>query len=365
MHNSIQNQNSEKELIPLYELKRRVIGKWHHIFTELAPQMAEALANAPDHVPCPGHGGFDGYRLFEHYPETGRGICNSCGPQKSGFETLAFAKGYALEDAFREVADWLRVEQSAPAPIVREPVVIRPRVDPTVAFRRISEVWRSSLAMKGTPAELYLEKRGIWKQNLPTTLRAHKGLHYVHGRERTYFGEFPVLLAPIKDKDGRIVSIHRIFLSPDGEKAPVPDPKKMMSQHAEIRGAAIKLFQPGEVLGVAEGIETALAVHAISRMPMWACVSAVLMEMVDIPASVKHVVIWADLDISERGIQAAEKLADRLEAQGKTVEICVPQGPIPDGTKGVDWLDVMLTKGLPGFPAKWRRWRPEMVEEAA
>jgi len=87
--------------------------------------------------------------------------------------------------------------------------------------------------------------------------------------------------------------------------------------------------------------------------------------MVDIPPSVKHVVIWADLDASERGIQAADKLADRLEAQGKTVEICVPVGPIPEGAKGVDWLDVMLTKGLHGFPAKWRRWRPEMLAEAA
>jgi putative DNA primase/helicase len=112
------------------------------------------------------------------------------------------------------------------------------------------------------------------------------------------------------------------------------------------------------VLGVAEGIETALAAHAISRMPVWSCVSAPLLELVDIPEYVKFVVIWADLDVSNRGLIAAEKLADRLEAMGKKVEICLPYGPIPEGVKGVDWLDVLLAQGVNGFPARWRRWRP-------
>lgn len=356
-----QTDNGTYKQLTWLELREATKGKWPHIFEDLAPQLAEAVANAPEHVPCPVHGGADGYRLFDHYIETGRGICNTCGPQKSGFETLAWVKGYTFKDAVRDVANWLRKEDPSRVRAKRQPVAMRPKVDPAVAYSRIRTVWKTSLALTGTAAERYLVKRGIWRQNLPATLRAHEGLTYIHGKERTNYGKFPCLLAPIKDKNGTIVSLHRIFLTQEGDKAPVPDAKKMMSQHAEIRGAAIKLFQAGEVLGVAEGIETALAVHAISRMPMWSCVSAVLMEQVDIPDCVKHVVIWADLDRSQRGLQAAEALADRLEKLGKTVEICIPQGGIPEGTKGVDWLDVMLTQGVNGFPAKWRKWRPGMT----
>jgi hypothetical protein len=177
-------------------------------------------------------------------------------------------------------------------------------------------------------------------------------------KTKSSLGIFPCLLAPIKDVDGNLISLHRIYVTPDGLKADVPDPKKMMAPCADIRGCAIPLFEPGEVLGVAEGIETALAVHAIARIPVWSCITAGLMEVVNLPDIVKRVVIWTDLDVSERGIIAAEALADRVERMGKIAEICLPQGPIPANSKGVDWLDVMLNRGLNGFPAKWRRWRP-------
>lgn len=350
------------------ELREAAKGNWTAIFEDRAAQLAEAMANAPYHVPCPVHGGNDGFRLFEDFNETGGGVCNTCGPQRSGFAMLAWLKSCSFQEAAVEVADWLRSEGS----LVREkrartPVVpFKPKVDPQAAFARMQAVWKSSLPLAGSPAERYLMRRGIWRQNLPHTLRAHPSLTYVHGKEKTVYGKFPCLLAPIRDRHGVAMSVHRIFLTEDGYKAPVPDAKKMMSARGELRGAAIKLFAASdEVLGVAEGIETALAVHAISRMPVWSCVTAGLMERVDIPDSVKHVVIWADRDRSERGLQAAESLAERLEKEGKTVEICLPQGPVPDNAKGVDWLDVMNTQGINGFPARWRRWRPGMTQPDA
>ena len=347
------------------ELQKEAAGKWADIFEDLAhDELGAAVASAPFHVPCPSHGGQNGFRLFPHYIESGQSICNTCGAQTNGFRTLAFAKKWDIKKATAKVAEWLRKEVVEPRP-VRKPPVLKPRVDPAVAYQRICKVWRASKDLAGSAAERYLMERGIWRENLSQVLRAHDGLTYVHGKERTNYGTFPCLLAPVKDKAGKLVTIHRIFLTPEGHKAPVPDPKKMMSQHSELRGAAIKLFPAEETLGLAEGIETALAAHAISRMPVWSCISAVLMELVEIPDSVKHVVIWADLDVSNRGIEAAERLANRLEAEGKTVEICLPQGPIPTGEKGIDWLDVMLTRGLNGFPAKWRRWRPAPVALAA
>lgn len=352
--------SNPKPLKSFTELAAEAEGKWTYIFEDLAPELAEAMASMPHHVACPVHGGADGFRLFRDVAKTGGGICNTCGAQPGGFRMLAWIRGYAMKDAVRDVAKWLDCES---ATIERRPPPAPPKaVDVSQAYARIRKVWTSSQDLLGSAAETYLAGRGIWRENMPKTLRFHSELTYIHGKEKKNYGKFPCLLAPIKDKDGRIVSIHRIFITPDGDKAPVPDPKKMMSACGELRGAAIKLFQAGEVLGVAEGIETALAAHAISRMPVWSCVSATLMELVDIPDSVKHVVIWADLDVSGRGLQAAEKLADRLEAAGKTVEICLPPGPIPEGKKGVDWLDVLTHYGINGFPAKWRRWRaPETL----
>lgn len=347
---------------PFAELKAEATDKWPYLFNDLAPQLAEAMASSPHHVPCPVHGGGNGFRLFPDFAKTGGGVCNTCGANPGGFALLAWVRGYALKDAIRDVAAWLGSNNNDPTVLLTRTPLATPKViDAAKAYANIRKVWTATTPLAETAAEKYLMDRGIWKENLPSTLRAHPGLSYIHGKEMTRYGDFPCLLAPIKDKDGRLVSIHRIFLTPEGKKAPVPAPKKMMSPHVEIRGAAIKLFPAGEVLGLAEGVETALAVHAVSRMPVWSCVSATLMELVDVPDTVKHVVIWADLDRSNRGIEAAEKLANRLEASGKTVEICLPFCAIPDDEKGVDWLDVMLRQGLSGFPAKWRRWRPPVV----
>lgn len=359
------NHTSFPAYKPFSQLVSDAEDRWPYIFADLAPELAEAMASAPHHVPCPVHGGTDGFRLFRDYAKTGGGGCNTCGFHRGGFALLAWVRGYSTKDAVRDVAKWIEGETITPTLHTRPPVEAPKPADTSKNYARIRKVWTSSQELAGTPAEQYLAARGIWKANMPRTLRAHAGLNYYHGKEKKSYGDFPCLLAPIKDKEGRIVSIHRIFLNAEGtDKAPVPDAKKMMSACGELRGAAIKLFQAEETLGVAEGIETALAAYAISRMPVWPCVSATLLELVDIPESVKHVVIWADLDRSNRGKEAAEKLAERMRALGKTVEICMPKGPIPEGKKGVDWLDVLNKEGIEGFPAKWRRWRANSSQAA-
>ncbi|KWU24778.1 toprim domain-containing protein [Burkholderia cenocepacia] len=348
------------------QLQSDAEGKWPYIFQDLAPELAEAMEKAPHHVPCPVHGGTDGFRLFRDWQTKGNGYCNTCLGIGNGFKMVAWIRGYSMKDATRDIAKWLRNESMEPTiarrpPPPKVPVVI----DRRKAYGKIRDAWMHSLPLRGTPAEKYLAQRGIWKQNMPPSLRAHPGLKYWDKEAKKLTGPYPCLIAPIKDKDGRIISLHRIFLTDEGGKANVAEPKKMMTLAGEVRGAAIKLHQAGDVLGVAEGIETALAAYAISRMPMWSCVSATLMELVDIPESVRKVVIWADLDRSGRGKEAAETLAKRLREAGKEVEICMPQGTIPADQKGIDWLDVLLTQGLDGFPAHWRRWNPELDRQAA
>lgn len=365
MDTETSNVSSAGEKLSYAQVRDAAKGRWQQIFLSLAEnELGVAVASAPEHVPCPVHGGTNGYRLFEHFHETGRGICNTCGPQKSGFETLAWVKNIGFWDAVDEVRRWLKLEDtSPPAPL---PVVAaKPKMPPKLAFKLIADVWKGSTPIDGTPAERYLEKRGIWKENISKELRAHPGLPYIAKKGEPPIGVFPCLLAPVRNgKDGRLVTLHRIYVTPEGHKAPVPDPKKMMTPHLELKGSAVRLFPAeGEVLGFAEGIETALAAHAISRMPVWAGVFATLMEQVAVPEHVKRVVIWADRDTCQRGEQAANSLANRLEKSGIAVEVYMPPISIPENEKTIDWLDALLMYGPAAFPSKWRRWRPPSTSD--
>jgi putative DNA primase/helicase len=84
---------------------------------------------------------------------------------------------------------------------------------------------------------------------------------------------------------------------------------------------------------VAEGIETALAVHMLIGLPVWATVSAGGMEAVAIPADVHEIYICGDNDSNGRGQEAARKLAGRLLVEGRKVRVAIPVEP------DTDWAD--------------------------
>lgn len=68
-------------------------GKWLEIFYGLAPEMRNAViaaATNQGHVPCPVHGGTDGFRFFNDGASRGASICNTCGAFSSGMKTAAW-----------------------------------------------------------------------------------------------------------------------------------------------------------------------------------------------------------------------------------------------------------------------------------
>jgi phage/plasmid primase-like uncharacterized protein len=339
--------------------KEKARGRWGDIFNEFAgEELAMAQASAPVHVGCPVHGGTDGFRLFKDYRDTGGGVCNSCGGFSDGIKLLTWVKGWDRRETVERVLNFLESGPSGGSKIKVAPKVTPPVVrDPEKARSAAARVWRGSRPIQeGTPAQLYLLKRGIFWENVSKALRYHPELNYFNSGTKKMLGKFPAIVAPISSPEGKIISLHRIYLDEQGNKADVPSVKKMMPAWGELRGAAIRLFDLDDsgVLCVAEGIETALAVHAITRAPTWSCVNATLMELLEVPDSVHTVVIWADKDPNGRGKLAADMLADRMEAKKKSVVIFLPQTEEPSA----DWLDVLNMQGISGFPAAWRRWRP-------
>lgn len=142
------------------------------------------------------------------------------------------------------------------------------------------------------------------------------------------------MLATVTAPTGEAVTLHRTYLE-NGRKAPVPYPKKLMQGLSSV-GAAIRLFPVSENLGIAEGIETALAAAELFGMPVWSCISAGGIESFVPPAGVKAITIFADHDLNFTGQAAAFRAAQRLALTGYSVTVKIPDAP-------GDWLDVLLT----------------------
>ena len=349
-------------------------GRWDSIFLSLACELEEAINHYPKHGPCPRHDGTDGFRLFKDFKENGGAVCNSCGSGrgwKDGYAVLSWIRQWDNTETIRQVAalaismGWLANDDSyVQKSSLNQPSIdiSQPKTTPewnSAKEAKIMNTWKNALSAShalALPLRRYLEKRGLQLRHIPTTLRFAPSLDYYEQKEGSdqwvKTGEYPALLAARVQLDGRLITLERIYLTEDGEKAAVPEVKMRMSPPlaGATNGTAVRLFQPGKTLGIAEGIETSLAVHLATGFPMWASATAGLLELIEIPEHVETVLIWADLDKSNAGQHSASKLADRMARLGKNVAVFLPPGPIPQGKKGVDWEDVYNQNGAHAFP---------------
>ena len=323
-------------------------GQWLSIFGHVSPSLVEAIEKNPKHVPCPVHGGKDGFRLYRNCEETGGGICNTCGAYSDGFALIAWVNGWTLPDTLQAVGEFLGISASnkTPKPIVkRSPVIQDPIKEANTIQRKrkaLNDVRHDLVRLDdkfSQPARYYLSNRGLGAilNSSPGNLFFHPALSYwENGKD---YGNHPALVALIRDKNGEPITYHRTYLNQAGRKADLPTVKKLMSpiKQGLSRGGAIRLYAPTDELVLAEGIETALALHVMLDKPVWACVSAGGLESVQIPASVKRIIIGSDNDASGMGQDTAQKLAERLMSEDKIREVKI----ITPGLVGTDWLDVL------------------------
>lgn len=439
-------------------------GRWLEIFTALAPELDHAIDKLNKHVPCPVHGGKDGFRLKKTSGDNGYSVCNTCGNNPTGFATLMWLKGWSFPDTLEYVAKYLglkpdileeqrfgnrkatnslmpRFGESVTSPAQLKSVESSatphnlPSKDPVdysqledVPFdqqsyfkqvvddrsvdevsntnadvrhsadvvpiysatpERIAEVrqkqeaaaksravsaekknekidqtWRESLSIQGglyAPMRNYLKNRSVLLGRDAMTandcLRFHPAHEYWEADDNDKYvllGKHPAMIAAVRNTlTNELVTLHRTYLTRTGNKARVPCPRKMMGHGLdEFPSIAIQLggMPLDGVLGVAEGLETALSPMAVYRIPTWSTVNASMLAKFEPPKGVHTLLVWADKDRSNGGQHAAQQLKERMIARGIRCKIVLPSFPIPKGAKSIDWNDVLINHGAMGFP---------------
>jgi putative DNA primase/helicase len=190
-----------------------------------------------------------------------------------------------------------------------------PAQDAERLAREIERIVERCEPLAGSLGVRYLEGRGLSVPDCPDLLFSPDLTD--RDTNRGYNG----LVAIVRNEKGeRTGGILRIFLTDEGTAKAEPG-KKMLGA---VAGGAVQLapIGPDGHIGIAEGLETSLAVTQLFGVPCWASLSTSGMKLWNPPANVRRVTIFADA--GEPGIAAANALADRLRAAGIECDIRVP-----------------------------------------
>lgn len=190
----------------------------------------------------------------------------------------------------------------------------------------IAHIRRHCVPLAGTLGDTYLQARLLDDPASPDLL-FHPNLtdwHDSRGR--------PAIVAVVRDPvtGAETGGIHRTYLRDDGSGkadletvAPAAKSKMMLGPHGN---GVVRLYpvggSAGDTLGVGEGIETAVAAHALFHVPVWACLSAGALAAFQWPPGLSGLRIYADS--GNAGQVAAQTLLARATAAGLPTEIVSP-----------------------------------------
>lgn len=306
------------------------IEQTNRMLAERMPALAIALLGRPTSV----------NRTEQRFRSRGSLLVNHAGRRQgwwTDFETgesgdavglIAHTHRVPMSDALRWARDWLGASgEPEPPPAARRPITPPERLDePSWTDALARSLWRETVDAAGTPADLYLRRRGL---RLPgaDVLRFHP-------RCPRGSGTSPAMVAAMTcPVDGGLVGVHRTFIDHGGSKVPdaTGNAKKMLG-----KAGVIRLVPDAEVtlgLGLAEGIETSLAVmQRHGWRPVWVACSAGGIARFPVMDGIEALTVFADHDDHGAGTGAALRCVGRWTAAGREAQVWEP----PPGTDFAD-----------------------------
>ncbi len=306
-------------------VKELAHGRWPEILPLLG--VDRSLLDGK-HQACPFCGGKDRFRFTDHDGE-GMYICNQCGPG-SGFDLIMGINEVGFSAAALSVRAVLNGAKA--------PVASPQRDSQDKARRNAAKIWKECKEIdRDNQVVDYLKGRGLTR--CATALRIHPGI-YDGQTSKTW----PSMVAPIHGPDQELLGLHITHLEMDPDrgvwvKAKIDNPKKQRVISRTVSGGSVQLFQmgPSLELGIAEGIETAIAVRELFAVACWSVMSTSGMEKFKLPDTRPMTLrIFADNDKNHAGMKAAYSLANRLAIKDDYFNTFVERPP----TMG-DWLDFL------------------------
>lgn len=293
-------------------LRERMRGRWTGILPELG--VPAGFLNRK-HQPCPMCAGKDRAR-FTDKDGAGTYFCNQCGAG-DGIALVMKINGWDFKQAAERIEALIGTVK---------PQAAKPKSDGRAQLRAQRSAWNAAQPI-GNAVRRYMASRGIDVGD-PLDLRETSNHE---------------MLALLRDVDGKGCQIHRTLLTADGRKADV-EKVRMFMPGSIPKGAAVRLTEHGETIGIAEGIETAYSAAILFDVPCWAALNATLMRSWEAPAGTNRVIVFADNDANCTGQAAAYDLARRLASK---VSVSVE---IPKNTD-TDWNDVLRERARKREPA--------------
>lgn len=208
-----------------------------------------------------------------------------------------------------------------------EPVAQNRRSEQSAA--NVQRLWREATILAGSPAEAYISSRSI--NFISSDLRFHPRMP-LGPKGAVKF--LPAMVAAVRN-DAGILALHRSFVRPDRHGlAEFEQPRRALGSLGT--GAARLAFPRGGLLGLAEGIETALSAIELFGVPCWATLGNERFGLVTIPESVRELYLFIDNDAGGRVAEARAR-----EAYARPDRRIVTRCP---ERAGDDWNDVLMRR---------------------
>jgi putative DNA primase/helicase len=242
--------------------------------------------------PCPNHG-------------SGRGDRNPSLSVSDGDDGRLLLRCFA-GCSFNDVMDTLRGRGLLDRARRDLPLRVGPRPAPKVRpepDKIALDIWAQSEPFYNTIVQEYLQRRGITLA--PPALCHYRG----------------AMVAAVTQPDGSITAIQKTPI-----KANFSRGNRMTK--GPLGSGAVRLGAAQEVMGIAEGVETALSAMMLTGMSVWASLGGKRLHNVELPPLVCEVHIFADND--QAGREAAHRAGDVHRKLGREVKMRSPPPEFKD-----------------------------------